>query len=314
MVDSIYRTRSLGVGAEGIPDQYADGRAARLWESYVGGRKQRTDQYRRWIVDLLRSRNCQTVLDTACGTGIDSIMLVEEGFRVVSMDASDRMLKYALKERWNRRKEPEFDQWVIEEGNWMSLVDDVAKLQGQLSPSSGGQFDAVICLGNSFAHLPDFDGNLHNQRRALENFIQLVKPGGILVIDHRNYDEIIRTGQIPAKNIYYNSSHIMHIKCSTMAVNGKPNMVTMDYYMDPTSLSLEHTDSNQTSSVHHFRLSYYPHCLDEFSQLLRETADPDSKHEVFGDFKPLGVVATPAYYIHVVEKPSSKPKNESSNM
>lgn len=38
-------------------------------------------------------------------------MLVEEGFKVVSMDASDRMLKYALKERWNRRKEPAFDQW-----------------------------------------------------------------------------------------------------------------------------------------------------------------------------------------------------------
>lgn len=36
-------------------------------------------------------------------------MLVEEGFQVVSVDASDKMLKYALKERWKRRKEPEFD-------------------------------------------------------------------------------------------------------------------------------------------------------------------------------------------------------------
>lgn len=38
-------------------------------------------------------------------------MLVEEGFEVVSVDASDKMLKYALKERWNRRKEPNFDNW-----------------------------------------------------------------------------------------------------------------------------------------------------------------------------------------------------------
>lgn len=38
-------------------------------------------------------------------------MLVEEGFDVVSVDASDKMLKYALKERWNRRKEPGFDNW-----------------------------------------------------------------------------------------------------------------------------------------------------------------------------------------------------------
>lgn len=38
-------------------------------------------------------------------------MLVEEGFEVVSIDASDKMLKYAIKERWNRRKEPGFDNW-----------------------------------------------------------------------------------------------------------------------------------------------------------------------------------------------------------
>ena len=36
---------------------------------------------------------------------IDSIMLLEEGFRVTSVDASDKMLKYALKKRWDRRKE-----------------------------------------------------------------------------------------------------------------------------------------------------------------------------------------------------------------
>lgn len=38
-------------------------------------------------------------------------MLVEEGFNVVSVDASDKMLKYALKARWERRKEAAFDQW-----------------------------------------------------------------------------------------------------------------------------------------------------------------------------------------------------------
>lgn len=38
-------------------------------------------------------------------------MLVEEGFNMVSVDASDKMLKYALKSRWERRKEPVFDQW-----------------------------------------------------------------------------------------------------------------------------------------------------------------------------------------------------------
>ena len=41
----------------------------------------------------------------------DSVMLLEEGFKVTSVDASDKMLKYALKKRWERRKEPAFDKW-----------------------------------------------------------------------------------------------------------------------------------------------------------------------------------------------------------
>lgn len=38
-------------------------------------------------------------------------MLLEEGFKVVSVDASDKMLKHALKARWNRRMEPAFNNW-----------------------------------------------------------------------------------------------------------------------------------------------------------------------------------------------------------
>lgn len=45
-------------------------------------------------------------------------MLLEEGFEVVSVDASDKMLKYALKERWNRRKEAAFDNW----SKWLALI------------------------------------------------------------------------------------------------------------------------------------------------------------------------------------------------
>lgn len=47
MVDSVYRTRSLGVAAEGLPDQYADGEAARVWQLYIGDTRSRTDEYTR---------------------------------------------------------------------------------------------------------------------------------------------------------------------------------------------------------------------------------------------------------------------------
>lgn len=67
-------------------------------------------------------------------------------------------------------------------------------------------FDAIICLGNSFAHLPDFVGDLSSQRTALMNFKDHLKPGGWLFIDHRNYDAIIDTGKAPQRNLYYNVS------------------------------------------------------------------------------------------------------------
>ena len=38
-------------------------------------------------------------------------MLLEDGFSVFSVDASDKMLKQAYKTRWDRRKEDIFDKW-----------------------------------------------------------------------------------------------------------------------------------------------------------------------------------------------------------
>lgn len=60
---------------------------------------------------------------------VDSTMLIEEGFQVVSVDASDKMLKYALKERWNRRKDPGFDDWgkVTPSLNTKSFSNFIAK-------------------------------------------------------------------------------------------------------------------------------------------------------------------------------------------
>lgn len=70
----------------------------------------------------------------------------------------------------------------------------------------GDGFDAVICLGNSFAHMLDSFGDQREQIQAIKNFEQCVKPGGLLLIDHRNYDNIMSTGATPAKCLYYNVS------------------------------------------------------------------------------------------------------------
>ena len=52
-----------------VTDQYADGKAARVWQMYIGGTSTRTQKYKKFLVDILRNHNCKTVFDVACGTG-----------------------------------------------------------------------------------------------------------------------------------------------------------------------------------------------------------------------------------------------------
>ena len=51
-----------------------------------------------------------------------------------------------------------------------------------------------------------------------------------------------------------------------------------------------------------FRLSYYPHRLEAFTTLLKSVFGDNSKHSVYGDFKPLEEEADPAFFIHVIVK------------
>ncbi|XP_037729286.1 glycine N-methyltransferase [Drosophila subpulchrella] len=282
--DSVFVARSDGISAEGVRDQYADGKAAKVWEIFIGDKNSRTDNYKNFLIDMLRNKGCNRVLDVACGTGVDSLMLVEEGFEVVSVDASDKMLKYALKERWARRTEPAFDKWVIEEANWLTLYDDI---QDHIQDG----FDAVICLGNSFAHLMDGFGDQREHKQAIRNFEKCLKPGGVLLIDHRNYDNILETGSTPAKSIYYNTSHTADIKTSVLFYCGKPSLVSMDYLIAGNKLTSE------------FRLSYYPHELKRFREILGEIFSQKAQHQLYGDFKEMSQVKNPAFYIHLIEKP-----------
>ena len=117
-------------------------------------------------------------------------MLIEEmgakpGFNLNSADISDKMLKYAVKTWWERRKEQAFFNWTIEESNWMTLSKDVK--------TPWADYDAILCIGNSFPNLMNLHGDFGNQKTAFRQFFDIIRPRGILIIDHRNYDYILNT-------------------------------------------------------------------------------------------------------------------------
>lgn len=86
------------------------------------------------------------------------------------------------------------------------------------------------------------------------------------------------------------SKHTTDIKTSVLYVGNKPSLITLDYIIKMNN------ENNE------FRLSYYPHKLSVFSQILSDTFGPRMKHTVCGDFKSLNEVENPAFYVHIVEK------------
>ncbi|MFH1107536.1 MAG: class I SAM-dependent methyltransferase [Candidatus Micrarchaeota archaeon] len=128
-----------------------------------------------FFLRLFRQRGCRRILDAACGTGFNSVRLLSEGFEVVSLDGSESMLKKA---EANARDAGVALQAV--RADWR----DMARI---FPPDS---FDAIEFLGNSFTHLFDH----RDRRHVMGGLFGLLKKGGVLAIDHRNYDQILDVG------------------------------------------------------------------------------------------------------------------------
>jgi SAM-dependent methyltransferase len=112
------------------------------------------------------------VLDAACGTGQHVIALAKKGLDVTGADLSSEMIAVA---RANA-----------------SAVGLDLRLEpvgfGNLTGTFGaGSFNAILCLGNSLPHLlTPVDLAL-----ALQDFANCLTPGGILIIQNRNFDAIL---------------------------------------------------------------------------------------------------------------------------
>ena len=116
-----------------------------------------------------------TVLDAACGSGGHAIALAKNGYAVAGTDLSPGMITQARK---NAQKE--------------GLTIDFqaagfGTLQAHLNHSPLFPFNAIICLGNSLPHLLSTD----EISQALKDFYNCLKPGGVLILQNRNFDAVM---------------------------------------------------------------------------------------------------------------------------
>jgi len=122
-----------------------------------------------FVTRLFEESGVQTVLDAACGTGQHAIAFARQGYHVAGTDLSAAMIQRA------RENAAAFDV-------------DVTFAQvglGKLATLSQ-TFDAVVCLGNSLPHLL----TQADVGAALADFAAVLNPGGILLLQNRNFDQV----------------------------------------------------------------------------------------------------------------------------
>jgi ubiquinone/menaquinone biosynthesis C-methylase UbiE len=125
---------------------------------------------------ILKQYGVHSVLDCACGTGIQSIGLAQKGYQVFASDISPKMLEQ-LQEKARAKQ--------------LTIETKRADFR-TLKPWQGRKFDAVISCGNSITLVP----HLKDIQRALWSMIQLTKtPGGVGIIGIHNYPKLKREGQ-----------------------------------------------------------------------------------------------------------------------
>ena len=122
-----------------------------------------------FFVSLFEQHRVRRVLDAACGTGHHAIALAQEGYQVVGGDLSAPMIEKAGENAAAHGVDVEFT--VAGLGEYAAL---------------GQTFDTAICLGNSLPHLLDEAA----VEEALADFAAALRPGGLLVIQNRNFDRV----------------------------------------------------------------------------------------------------------------------------
>jgi SAM-dependent methyltransferase len=121
------------------------------------------------LTDLFGRPGPFDVLDCACGIGQQAIGLAARGHRVHGSDLSAASLARAERDA---------------QSQGIALSTSVADMR-RLDAEVGGEWDAVVCAGNSSAHL-DTEG----LRELAASARAVLRPGGWLLVHGRNYDEI----------------------------------------------------------------------------------------------------------------------------
>lgn len=226
------------------------------WDDLIDWER-RADGESEFFPRLLAEHGCKRVLDAATGTGFHAVTLARAGFDVLAADGHPEML--------DKTKENAAAQGVdldVAQADWRTLSEQVT-----------GPFDALVCLGNAYTHL----FTVEERRQAMEQFYKVLKPGGLVVIDQRNYDSILDQGFSSKHQYYYCGQN----------VDARPEEITDEY--------VRFRYLFEDGQVHH--LTLFPIRQAALSEHMAEAGFHSIKR--YGDFKEDYELHTPDFVVQV---------------
>ncbi|MEK6954432.1 MAG: class I SAM-dependent methyltransferase [Candidatus Micrarchaeota archaeon] len=219
------------------PENFNSEQLVKLWADFIDWGKRRAGEGG-FLIRTLKKHGCTKVLDGALGDGCDSIYLLKEGFDVTSNEFDEEFIRKALLNSKMQKVRLELTRL-----DWREMGENLPR----------ASFDAVLVLGNSLTYL----FSKKDQLRALANFRAILKKGGILIIDERNYDYILRNREEILKGDFKYSGRAVY--CGKK-VHARPILISDN----KVKMRYEH----ENGSVGH--LTMYPFKKGELRGLLKE--------------------------------------------
>lgn len=217
-----------------------------LWPDFVNFEKRRKMEIP-FLVGQLAEYGNPKIFDACLGSGATTLGLKLAGIEdVVSNDIDRDLVKVAQNEAEKLGVNLDVTSY-----DWRDLNEEHMET-----------FDAVLCLGNSLTYL----FKRKDQLKVLENFRDILRPNGKLIIDERNYvhhffgDNYQFSGEV----VYCGKEKVL-----AHPVHVSNDMVVMEY---------EHRDTGEKA-----HLILYPFKQNELRELLKQAGFRNIT--AFGDYR-----------------------------
>jgi SAM-dependent methyltransferase len=150
---------------------------AQDWDRYVGTWNKDSppegDFLAKVIEELNKPKSKISILDAAAATGRETIFLSKRGYKIQA-NSIDRNLDDKLYQNLND----------LENKSPLAKIHDIRLLDQYFGRE---KFDLVLLIGNVLARLLD----ANERRRVIHQCYRILKPGGKLIVDKRNFDKML---------------------------------------------------------------------------------------------------------------------------